>query len=450
MSDKTAAAANGSGSTGEPAAQTQTPPALVKSTTLSSTLGRKIGEDLDRKPSPAPSLPPTTEQFEITSLGTPHIPTPLDFVHVVTDDDKIWLDPNVNSSTQAAVQKAGPRSHIYWDPETVKVGMVTCGGLCPALNNVIREVVHCLRYRYKVKNKVYGFKYGYWGIANENYVMLDENAVKEAHLFGGTIIGTSRGNQDPGQMVDVLVKLGINVLFTIGGDGTQRGASAIYKQIAARGVKISVIGIPKSIDNDIAYIDKTFGFETSVELAQPALRAAHEEARSIKNGVGLVKLMGRESGFIALHAALACGDVNMLLLPEVKFTIDDVLDYLEERFKEKDHALIVLAEGAGTVGLTRDALTKRGLVLADNVSNKPTGHSTPHWEIRRLGQRRPPRQRPLAQIPDPRRPQNPWRQRFPRHLHRPFLHHPRRCRQQCRRPLCLCAHAKLRTRGDGR
>ncbi|KAI9027787.1 6-phosphofructokinase [Hyaloraphidium curvatum] len=302
----------------------------------------------ERYPSPAPSLPPTSEDFEITSLGPCTIPTPLDFVHVVTDSDRIWLDPNCNSTTQAQLLKAGPRSHIYWDPETVKVGMVTCGGLCPALNNVIRELVHCLRYRYNVKEKIYGFRYGYWGIANETYVMLDENKVKDAHMFGGTILGTSRGNQDPATMVDVLVKLGINILFTIGGDGTQRGASAIYKQIAERKIPISVIGIPKSIDNDIAYIDKTFGFETSVELAQPALRAAHEEARSIKNGIGLVKLMGRESGFIALHASLSCGEVNMLLIPEVKFTLDDILDYLEERFKDKDHALIVLAEGAGT------------------------------------------------------------------------------------------------------
>ncbi|KAI9022426.1 6-phosphofructokinase [Hyaloraphidium curvatum] len=288
-----------------------------------------------------------SSEFEVDSLGPATIKTPLDNAHIVTDSERVWLHPECDAPDQARLLIAGPRSHMYWNPETVRVGLVTCGGLCPAMNNVIREVVQCLRYRYGVKEKIFGFKFGYWGIANEQYMLLDEEDVKELHTRGGSLIGTSRGNQSPAKMVEVLHKLGINILFAIGGDGTQRGASVIYQELLRRNFPMSVVGIPKSIDNDIAYIDKTFGFETSVELAQPALRAAHEEARSIRHGVGLVKLMGRESGFIALHAALANGDCNMLLLPEVKFTVDDVLDYLQERFKSKDHALIVVAEGAG-------------------------------------------------------------------------------------------------------
>ena len=104
----------------------------------------------------------------------------------------------------------------------------------------------------------------------------------------------------------------------------------------------------KTIDNDIAHISRTFGFDTAVSMAQAPIKAAHEEARSAKNGIGIVKLMGRESGFIGLHAALASGDVNLLLLPEMKFCLDKIMEFLMERFKVSSHCLIVISESRTT------------------------------------------------------------------------------------------------------
>jgi len=308
----------------------------------------------------------------IKNVGVPKIHSPLDAVQFIEDNEYVLLNPVVkilpkeaertfqgvsqqrpatplpfDTSNKNCFQKAGPRSRIFFDGESVQIGIVTCGGLCPGLNNVIRALVNCFTYRYGVKKPIYGFRYGYYGIANKDYISLTPQTVLDIHNFGGSFLGSSRGNQDIKVMVDNIIDLGVDILITIGGDGTQKGAHQIYEEVAKRNRQISVIGVPKTVDNDLAYVDRTFGFETAIEQAQAPILAAHQEARSVFNGIGLVKLMGRDSGFITLNASIASGEVNIVLLPEAKFTMEELIEYLINRFKTKQHCLIVCAEGAG-------------------------------------------------------------------------------------------------------
>ncbi|KAI8847200.1 phosphofructokinase domain-containing protein [Chytridium lagenaria] len=280
--------------------------------------------------------------WEINCLGEATFESPVQCLSFVNDREEILLDAHVNvipqpSSTNvlaspalgpsmATLEKAGARAKLFFKPTEIVAGIVTCGGLCPGINNVIRAIVNCCIFRYGVK-KVLGFRYGFEGLVPELSSICDltTERVKDIHQFGGSILGSSRGPQDIGKMVDYLVSLNVSVLFTIGGDGTQRGAKAIADEIEKRGLKIAIIGVPKTVDNDIAFVERTFGFETAVEKAQASIIAAHEEARSAKNGISIVKLMGRESGFIALNAALASGDVNLLLLPEMTFDMDCIV-----------------------------------------------------------------------------------------------------------------------------
>jgi 6-phosphofructokinase 1 len=244
---------------------------------------------------------------------------------------------------------AGPRDRIYFDPSKLKCGIVTCGGLCPGLNDVIRAIVMGLFHHYKVKT-VFGFPFGYEGLTYKHGhepLELTPDVVGDIHKKGGTILGSSRGPQDVSEMVDALERMNISLLFTIGGDGTLRGARAISKEIGSRDLKIGVIGIPKTIDNDISYVDVSFGFETAVSESRTGIYAAHTESVGARNGIGLVKLMGRESGFIAAYAALANNDVNFCLVPEVPFTLDAFLSALKARLQTRGHAVIVAGEGAG-------------------------------------------------------------------------------------------------------
>jgi 6-phosphofructokinase 1 len=246
-------------------------------------------------------------------------------------------------------EKAGPREKIYFDPSKLKCGILTCGGLCPGLNDVIRAIVMSLFHHYGVQS-IYGFPYGYEGLSyryKHAPIELTPKSVARIHEQGGTILGSSRGPQDVSEMVDTLERMNIRILFTIGGDGTLRGGRAIAEEAGKRGLKISVIGVPKTIDNDISYVQRSFGFETAVTEAGAAITAAHTEAKGARNGVGLVKLMGRESGFIAALAALAYNDVNYCLIPEVPFNLESFLKTLEERLDRKGHAVIVAGEGAG-------------------------------------------------------------------------------------------------------
>jgi 6-phosphofructokinase 1 len=272
-----------------------------------------------------------------------------------------------NNSTPPSFEPAGPRPKVFFDVESLGCGIVTCGGLCPGLNDVIRSLVLTLKYQYGV-TRILGFRYGFSGLSSRRPaepLELTTATVDTIHEQGGTILGTSRGPQKVAEMVDALLHSKIGILFAIGGDGTLRGASAIARESARRDVPIAVVGIPKTIDNDLQWIERSFGFSTAVEEARRAIRAAHCEARGAWNGVGLVKLMGRHSGFIAGHATLANSDVNFCMVPEVPFQIEGsggFLAVLERRLGDKHHAVVVLAEGAG-----QDLLTDR-TSLADDAS----------------------------------------------------------------------------------
>ncbi|KAJ0091165.1 hypothetical protein Patl1_12970 [Pistacia atlantica] len=246
-------------------------------------------------------------------------------------------------------RRAGPRQKVYFESDEVHACIVTCGGLCPGLNTVIREIVCGLYHMYGV-NKILGIDGGYRGFYCKNTIDLTPKVVNDIHKRGGTIIKTSRGGHDTSKIVDSIQDRGINQVYIIGGDGTQKGAAVIYEEIRHRGLKVAVAGIPKTIDNDIPVIDKSFGFDTAVEEAQRAIDAAHVEAGSIENGIGVVKLMGRYSGFIAMYATLGSRDVDCCLIPESPFYLEGrggLYEYIEKRLKENGHMVIVIAEGAG-------------------------------------------------------------------------------------------------------
>ena len=258
-----------------------------------------------------------------------------------------------NDNQHNLIEKAGPRENIYFDPSKVRAGIVTCGGLCPGLNDVIRAIVMTLWYRYGTK-LISGFMYGYRGLLSQfNLPIMELNpeVVSKIHNLGGTILGASRGYGDcVEEIVDSLERMNINMLFIIGGDGTQKGALEIAEEAKKRSLKISIVGIPKTIDNDLNFVDKSFGFETAVSRAVDAVSCAHVEAHDGVNGIGIVKVMGRESGFIAANTALAINDVNYVLIPEVRFDLEGengLLANLERRLKQLNHAVILVAEGAG-------------------------------------------------------------------------------------------------------
>jgi len=300
----------------------------------------------------------------IKNLGPCEIASPLAMDgktrRFCSDDEKVLLDDRldviqaqIKSGMEIpSLEKAGPRRSIYFDPKKTRCAIVTCGGLCPGLNDVIRGITLHLHYRYGV-NTVYGIRYGYEGFirsCGHEFILLTPENVANIHLMGGSFLGSSRGNQDIGDIVNRLEELKVNILFVIGGDGTLRGSIDISREVQRRGGKMSVIGIPKTIDNDIMYLDRSFGFETAFTEAVESIKAAHVEALGAVNGVGLVKLMGRQSGFIACFAALATNDANFVLIPEVPFKLsgeNGLLNLLKQRLESRRHAVIVVAEGAG-------------------------------------------------------------------------------------------------------
>ena len=295
--------------------------------------------------------------FRVPSLGEGAIPSPLTGTRFVRESERILYDSDLDrvKATLAAgdepwsFEAGGPRERIFFDPSTLACGIVTCGGLCPGLNDVIRATVMSLHHHYGVRT-IYGFPFGYEGLSpkyRHEPIPLTPDDVMNIHERGGTILGSSRGQQVVTEMVDTLARLKIGILFAIGGDGTLRGALAIDTEAKRRGLRLSVIGIPKTIDNDVSFVQKTFGFETAVSEAKRATSAAYAESLGARNGVGLVKLMGRDSGFIAAYTALADNNVNFCLVPEVPFTLDALLASLKQRLDRRRHAVIVVAEGAG-------------------------------------------------------------------------------------------------------
>jgi 6-phosphofructokinase 1 len=295
--------------------------------------------------------------FTIDRLGECRFPSPMArgqftgdaeriLYHVTLRELMTYLDRGVDPP---ALELAGPREKIFFDPSTLACGIVTCGGLCPGINNVIRAVTLSLHHHYGVR-RIYGFRYGYEGVVKRlgnAPLMLTPEVVDSIGEQGGTILASSRGPQDPAAMVDYLEELGIGILFAIGGDGTLKGAQKIAEEAARRGRSLSVIGIPKTIDNDISFLKNTFGFETAVNEAHHAIYSAHTEATGARNGIGLVKLMGRDSGFIAADSTLVNSQVNFCLVPESPFSMKGFLKSLELRVRDRGHAVIVVAEGAG-------------------------------------------------------------------------------------------------------
>jgi 6-phosphofructokinase 1 len=298
-----------------------------------------------------------TLDSRVENLGICTIPSPMKDFHFIQDEQRVLYHDELTDiracldvgKEPPAFEIAGPREKIYFDPSKLKCGIVTCGGLCPGLNDVIRALALSLQHHYGVKT-VLGFQFGYEGLVphyGHPALELTRERVNHIHEQGGTILASSRGNQNVDQMIDTLQRMNIGILFAIGGDGTLRGAHAIAEGVKERGLKISVIGVPKTIDNDISYIQTSFGFETAVSEARRATNAAHIEAMGARNGVGLVKLMGRDSGFIAGYSALADTDVNFCLIPESRFTLEGLIAALKDRLERRGHAVIVVAEGAG-------------------------------------------------------------------------------------------------------
>jgi 6-phosphofructokinase 1 len=318
--------------------------------------------------------------FTVSELGKATVKSPIEMsktagdliANYVTDDEFVRLSTDVQPDVQYTLTKAqileraGPREMIYFVPAHVHAAIVSCGGLCPGINDVIRSIVRCLWERYGV-TRITGIRYGYKGFLPESgfdFKQLNPNNVDDIHKVGGTFLGSARGGgREVEKIVDTMERNNINILFTIGGDGTQRGTLDIAEEVEKRGLKIALIGIPKTVDNDFVLIDRSFGFNTAVQKAVEVVAAAHMEATSAINGVGLVKVMGRDSGFIAVCTALASHEVNFVLIPEVPFNLEGYngfLYHLEERLKKRKHALVIVAEGAMQDLLIKDKKTDAG------------------------------------------------------------------------------------------
>lgn len=314
--------------------------------------------------------------FDIQNLGERGIPSPLSVSRFTPDDERIMFDISIKDydenkkagSVPLSIEVTGPREMIYFDPSKVRAAIVTCGGLCPGTNDVIRALVMELYYRYGVHNIV-GIRYGFQGLIPEcGHDVLDliPEGVKDIHSLGGSILASSRGGHDIGEMVDALVRMNISLFFCIGGDGTMRAAELITEEITKRNLKIGVVGIPKTIDNDLPFIRKSFGFDTAISEAVKVIKCAHVEAKGAPMGIGLVKLMGRYSGHIAAIAALSESDANFVLIPEVPFDLEGergFLKVLERRLRNRSHAVILVAEGAG-----QDLFYKKGEIVETDAS----------------------------------------------------------------------------------
>ncbi|HBA84016.1 MAG TPA: ATP-dependent 6-phosphofructokinase [Verrucomicrobia bacterium] len=305
----------------------------------------------------------TPKKTQVETLGLCAFPSPLKLSAIHGDGIGNFVpdDAHVRYQVESDMrephpdvffEKAGPREKLFFDPKKIKAAIVTCGGLCPGLNNVIRSAFLELHFNYGVKD-VLGIRYGFEGLnpkSNLAPIRLTPEIVDDCHRQGGSILGSSRGAQDVGVMVDFLVQNQIDLLLCVGGDGTQRGAQTIALEVRKRGLPIAIVGIPKTVDNDIHYVRQTFGFFTAIETAAKILDGAHAEAKGARNGIGLVKVMGRDSGFIAVGSTLASQEVNFTLIPEIPLILDGekgFLNVLKQRILSRQHALIVVAEGAG-------------------------------------------------------------------------------------------------------
>ncbi len=277
--------------------------------------------------------------FSIQNLGECMIPSPVNVSYFTPDSKRLLFNIYLHQydhlrgpdGLPLSVEVAGPREKIFFDPSKTKAAIVTCGGLCPGINDVVRSLVMELYHRYGVRNTM-GIRYGFQGLIpkfRHPTVELTPDVVKDIHTIGGSILSSSRGRQDIGEMTDALKRMNVDLLFCVGGDGTMRATECITEEITRRGLNIGVIGIPKTIDNDLNLIQKTFGFDTAISESVKAIQCAHVEAKGAPNGIGLVKIMGRQSGHIAAGAALAQTDVNFVLIPEVPFDLEGENGFLK-------------------------------------------------------------------------------------------------------------------------
>ena len=294
---------------------------------------------------------------------------------------QVEIAPGEPVDADTYFEKAGPRQKIFFDPKQTRAAIVTCGGLCPGLNNVIRSAFLELHHNYGVRD-ILGIRHGFLGLTDkgEPPLVLTPELVDHIHRDGGTILSSSRGQQEIGEMVDFLVQRGISVLLCVGGDGTQKGSHALAEEIARRQLPIAIVGVPKTVDNDVQYVRQTFGYYSALESARAILDGAHCESKGTPNGIGLVKLMGRDSGFIAAGAAVASQEVNFVLVPEVSLHLDGpkgFLAALHRRMLDRHHAVVVVAEGAGQdlmaqeAGLDKSGNRKKadvGIFLRDRIA----------------------------------------------------------------------------------
>ena len=338
---------------------------------------------------------PAGFNFEIEQLGEAQFANPSSKEVFVEEGERIIFSSQLKNLKRQletceeipTFEKAGARRKIFHNPAQTKAAIITCGGLCPGLNNVIKGLVNVLEQDYGVE-EIHGIRYGYKGLteASEHEpIRLNSKFVDQIHKQGGTVLGSSRGNQDPEKMVDTLQAKGINLLFCIGGDGTLKGARAIAEAATQRKANISVVGVPKTIDNDLGFVEKTFGFETSVQVASEIITSAHHEAEGAENGIGIVKLMGRDSGFITATASLANSVVDVCLIPETPFKIggtDGICRDLEQKLDRNNHAVIVVAEGAGQE-LFQNSEKKQdasGNILKDDIGELLKNEITTHFK----------------------------------------------------------------------
>ena len=338
---------------------------------------------------------PTTFDFRIEELGENPYSNPSNNAVFIDNTERIIFSSQLKNlkhqlETCAEVlsfEKAGARRKIFHNPESTQAAIITCGGLCPGLNNVIKGLVNILEQDYGVKN-ILGIRYGYKGLTKASTyppIQLNSLIVDQIHKQGGTILGSSRGSQDPEEMVDMLQAKGINLLFCIGGDGTLKGAQAIAEAAISRQANISIVGVPKTIDNDLGFVEKTFGFETSVQTASEIITSAQHEAEGAENGIGIVKLMGRDSGFITATASLANSVVDYCLIPETPFQIggpNGICTAIQRRLEQKNHAVIVVAEGAGQelFASNESKIDASGNILKEDIGELLKEELTAHFK----------------------------------------------------------------------
>jgi len=342
---------------------------------------------------------PDDFNFQVQKLGQGKFTNPIKDEIFVDDDERIAFASQIKNLRRQfetndpipSFEKAGARRKIFHNPSTTKVGIVTCGGLCPGLNNVIKGLVKVLEQSYGIEH-IFGIRYGYKGLtrhSKHNPIRLTASSVDQIHQQGGTILGSSRGNQDPEEMVNELEARGINLLFCIGGDGTLKGAQAIAEAANQRNANISIVGVPKTIDNDLGFVEKTFGFETSVQVSTDIISSAYSEAKGAENGIGIVKLMGRDSGFITATASLANSVVDFCLIPEIPFQItgpDNICETIQNKLAEKNYAVVVVAEGAGQdlFKNNKKRLDASGNILKDDIGELLKQSLSNHFDSQKI------------------------------------------------------------------